>query len=178
MPPKLLIPSILCTSDKSVRHHWMTSRSVSLKSTFLPIVFENATRKAEQRVLQLPPERRAASARVAGAHLDLAPPDECCDHGSLYRMWTSLKPYPLEIQFGSNQLRSQWFGIYFLLVAWLAVVTAGLGSEIVVGFVLMDMLVTSKNGFVAWHFAQARERLQTDAHACTRRHRIPTCLAH
>ena len=132
----------------------MTSRTVSLKAVFLPIVFESAARKAEQRVVKLPLEKRAASAQVATRHLDLSPPEACCDHGSLYSMWTKLKPYPLEIQIGSNQLRSEWFAIYFLLVAWFAVVAAGLGSEIVLGRVIMDGILNFENGFVAWHFSQ------------------------
>jgi len=44
--------------------------------------------------------------------------------------------------------------MYFLIVAWLSVVAAGLGSEMVLGHIISKALVNMKNGYAAWHFAQ------------------------
>jgi len=154
LPPKLLIPSILCTSDDSVRDGWITARMMSLKSIFLPMSFEGSQRKRKQRVIKATPERRQGTARISAQHLEIDAPARCCGFNTLYSMFQMLKPYPLEMELGSNVLRSEWFMVYFLLVAWLSVVLAGLGSEVVLGELLARLMVESRNGFVAWHFAQ------------------------
>lgn len=150
----MLMPSILCTSDREVRHHWLSSRSATLKSLFLTTVMESNERKQGLRVIAHRLAQRSDSARVAARHLELKAPEDCCDHGSIYQMFKKIMPYPTEIEMGSNVLRDEWFMVYFCVIAWLSVVFAGLGSEMVLGSLIMSFLVTNPNGFVAWHFAQ------------------------
>jgi len=150
----LLIPSILCTDDSNVRDHWLLSRLVTLKSAFLPGVFETTKRKERQRVVNFPYDRRRATASVVARNLELQGPVHCCGFGSLYEMWNKIKDYPMELSFGSNTARSEYFAMYYLIFAWLSVVLAGLGSEIVLGHVISQTFTKIKNGIVAWHFSQ------------------------
>ena len=90
LPAKLLPPSLLCTSDKDIRAAWFLSRIITLKTSFMPIIFESTGRKTKQRVVKLPLDRRSATARVSARHLELHAPAACCGFGSLYEMWSKI----------------------------------------------------------------------------------------
>ena len=153
--PKLLVPSVLCTADVDVRDDWLSSRSITLKSSFLPNSFQSAERRLDMDgVVSFPHDRRRAAAAVAARHLELHAPAGCCGFGSLYELWSTLYKYPLELSVGSQTLRPDSFAMYFLFVAWISVVLAGLGSEVVLGRLISEKLATMTNGYVAWHFAQ------------------------
>ena len=157
LPTKLLIPSLLCTSDASVRSHWLTSRSVTLKSIFLPVIYEDATRKAEQRVLSVPPPLREAAARTAISHADrftLPHPRHCCGHGSQRKLWDTVKSYNPRISGMTSFMSHRSFHVYFTAIVWSAVVLAGLGSEVVIGNAIAAYTASSEHGFLIWHLAQ------------------------
>lgn len=88
----------------------------------MAVFFESAERKAKQRVVKLPLDRRSATAKVAARHLELHAPVDCCGFGSLYDMWKTFSSP--ELFFGSTTLRPEYFAIYFLMIAWLSVVLA------------------------------------------------------
>jgi len=79
--PKLLAPAIVCTSAAGVRNEWVISRSVTLKSTFLPYAFESHERKATTAVLRFPLDRRRESAAASAASTS-------CGRGSRATRWS------------------------------------------------------------------------------------------
>lgn len=87
-------------------------------------VFETTKRKERQRVVNFPYDRRRATASVVARNLELQGPVHCCGFGSLYEMWNKIKDYPMELSFGSNTARSEYFAMYYLIFAWLSVVLA------------------------------------------------------
>ena len=151
---KLLAPSVLCTSSEADRHSWMHARSVTLKTMMALHVMGDAARWDDQHVLDHAPAHRDLSARLAASHMKMRVPEVCCGFGSLYELFQMLKPYPSEIEFGSNTLRPEWFHFYFVCIAWLAVLFAGLGSEMVLGETVIQFLKNKEYGFIWWHFAQ------------------------
>jgi hypothetical protein len=156
-PTKLLIPSILCTSDRFVRQNWFHAREVTLKSIFLMRLSQGPARSGEQDVVNFPLTFRNAAAKVAERYADKSTvprPAECCERGSLYKLWTTLKPYNPPFDGATSQMDGRWFKVYFTAIVWGAVLLAGLGSEVVFGNVLMEFIAKAENGFVLWHMSQ------------------------
>ena len=153
--PKLTIPTLLCTSDPSVRAYWMHGRVMSLKASFLPMVSPDATyHQEEARILRMPIASRRAAAQVSIEHSNLPTPSTCCGHGSVRRLFRTLKPYQAHFLPGTNTLEYDNFVIYFTLIAWATVAIVGLGSEFVVGTDLVAWIHHSESGFTLWQLAQ------------------------
>ena len=152
--PKLLIPSVLCSANDTVRHRWVLARAASLKATGALLNFPGARRR-QASILSMDKEKRREAARVARRHADVPPPAEGTEHGSLHRLWSTLKAYDTHLLGGTSLMPNKWFHFYFTMVAWVTVAATGLGSEFVFGPPLISMLQNVPELKTSvWHLAQ------------------------
>ena len=158
--PKLLIPSVQCT-DSSYQHRaelFFAARGPSLKLFMLYQTFRSTSRQTRYNVVAFPDNVRAAFGRSVLGHSQLLPPVEH-NIGSPTNMFERLlPPSGHEGWTFTNHLDDIPFRIYGALAIWLAVVSAGLGAEFVLGPWLVAKLSSSQGessaGPMLWKLAQ------------------------
>ncbi len=154
--PKLLIPSVLCSDDELPLRHWVFGRVLSLKPTMVLLTDMNAFAPAEYFAgyFSINDRSRDVLARTSVLHSDLRPPMQCCGFGSLHSLFETLKPYNPRWMGVTSFLTDDAFQLYYTTIVWLTAVSAGLGSEMVLGATIASALSSSNEGFVLWHLAQ------------------------
>ena len=151
----LLVPSVLCTSEHTVRESWLLAQAAALK---MAMVFAHAPSRInplDAALVDLPKSARRTAATIAASHSDLPTPSACCGHGSLFKLWKAIWPYGADGLLGiSAQMDGPQFAMYLTLICWISVSIAGLGSEIIIGTSIMESVMQHKFGVAFWHAAQ------------------------
>lgn len=156
--PKLLIPSVLC-SDGAGHETFAAARVPTLKLFMVYYANRQARGKSQYNVVAWPDRVRRAWGRAIMKYTSLQKPADCCDTGSLISMFERL--YPPTGHEGwsfTNWMTDKQFQLFGTIVMWAAVVSAGLGAELILGPWLVQMLSSSdessKTGEMVWHLAQ------------------------